>query len=93
MAFEVNASAAQLVLPTPLAAEHAGWPYVTVISVNGFVHHTEAVNIDDQGFRWYRSWGYSEIGLFSDEDVNWCRGWHEKGSLEADALLAGRALR
>jgi len=81
-------TATQLVLPDPLCAERAGWPYITVVSVSGYSHVTEAANLAGSTFRWYLSWGYSEFAGLSEEGVVWIRGWHERESDEVRALLA-----
>ena len=84
---------AQLVLPTPLAAERAGWPYITVLSVNGYPHRVKADEPYRGNFRWSTGWGYSEQASVDDEGNEWVRGWHEKDSPEVKALKVARALR
>lgn len=85
-----NRRAQQLTLPDALYAEHAGWPYITVISASGYAHMTQAENFDalHGTFRWYMSWGYSELTSVADEGIIWIRGWHERESSEVEALLA-----
>jgi hypothetical protein len=86
----------QLVLPDPLFARHSGWPYITVISESGFVNLadvTGALATGGGSFRWYLSWGYSEVATLADEGVTWIRGWHDRDSAEAKALLAAFTLR
>lgn len=86
---------AQLVLPTPLAEAHTGWPFITAISVTGHSHCTEAVGFHPGGsrtFRWYLRWGYSELMGLDQENIDWCRGWHEKDSPEVKAMLVARGL-
>lgn len=81
---------AQLVLPDTMFAEHAGWPYITVISAGGYSYLSEAANFNalDGAFRWYLSWGYSELASMADEGLTWIRGWHERESPEVAAMLA-----
>jgi hypothetical protein len=86
----MSAVDAQLVLPDPLFARYSGWPYITVVSMGGYSHLTEAQNLHagSRTFRWYVSWGYSEVASIDDEGITWIRGWHERESAEVEALLA-----
>ena len=87
----MSATDAQLVLPDPMFARHSGWPYITVVSVSGgYSHVTQVENFDalHGTFRWYVSWGYSELASMADEGFTWIRGWHERESPEVAALLA-----
>ena len=81
---------AQLVLADPLIARHSGWPYITVVSGGGYTHVSQVENFDalHGTFRWYVSWGYSELASMADEGLTWIRGWHERESPEVAALLA-----
>ena len=80
----------QLELSDPLFARHSGWPYITVVSASGYSHVTQVENFDalHGTFRWYMSWGYSELASMADEGLTWIRGWHERESPEVAALLA-----
>ena len=86
----MSAANSQLELPDPLFARHSGWPYITVISAGGYSHVTQAENFDALigTFRWYMSWGYSELASMANEGLTWIRGWHERESPEVAALLA-----
>lgn len=85
---------AQMVLPTPLAEAHSDWPFITAISVSGIAHCVEATGLHagSRTFRRYLSWGYSEQVDVDKEDIDWCRGWHERDSPEVRALFVARGL-
>lgn len=89
----MSALAAQLVLPTPLAEQHAGWPFITVLSLSGYSHLTEAGIVVKGLFSWHLSWGYSESASLDDEGITWIRGWHDRDSLEVNALKTAFALK